>query len=108
MFSHPTDKADKAVAAPPPSANDDDSDDDNDPKSSFAALFWYSTILLAMPIVTYIVGKNYVFEQYWGLDSATSSIYWAISAVVGIHLVLGSLIFKCYRQIPSKPAAKMD
>ncbi|XP_014678212.1 PREDICTED: vacuolar ATPase assembly integral membrane protein vma21-like [Priapulus caudatus] len=65
-------------------------------------LFFYSLLIIVVPVFLYFFSKFFIFEAVFLLSSQQSYIYAAIVAVVAVHAVLALFIWKAIAE-DSKP-----
>ncbi|GAV08425.1 hypothetical protein RvY_18116 [Ramazzottius varieornatus] len=71
---------------------------DEEVTSIFAVLIRYTLMIIFIPILTYFGGKKYILEDIMGFSSRQSFIYWAVIAVISIHVVLAVMVYRAYRE----------
>ncbi|XP_055333255.1 vacuolar ATPase assembly integral membrane protein VMA21 homolog [Paramacrobiotus metropolitanus] len=71
---------------------------DDEVSSIFKNLTTYTLLIVFLPIASYFGAKKVIFEQYLGIASGQSAIYWAVLAVASIHVVLGIMVYRAYRE----------
>ena len=88
-----------------------DNDGDGALSQAFRTLLLFSLLLLSAPIFSFFVSKHYVFEDIYGMETQTASIYAAVVAVVLVHVIVALFIYVAWKEsnahtIP--PAFKQD
>ncbi|KAK5643919.1 hypothetical protein RI129_007764 [Pyrocoelia pectoralis] len=79
--------------------------------SVFKTVFFYSVLILLLPVFAFFVSKLIVFDAFLsgvsGVSDTASNVTSAIIAVVVLHFALGLFIYKAYSD-PEKPREKKD
>ncbi|XP_043288434.1 vacuolar ATPase assembly integral membrane protein VMA21 homolog [Venturia canescens] len=74
----------------------------------FKTVLYYCICIVAMPLVSFFVSKNFIFDGLLGLSSVQSNIWAAIVAIVALHIALGAFIYRAYFGGQTKPPSKAD
>ncbi|KAK4886973.1 hypothetical protein RN001_003244 [Aquatica leii] len=64
--------------------------------SVFKTVFFYSILILLLPISAFFVCKVIVFDSIIGTNNTTSNVSAAIVSVIVLHFALGLFIFRAY------------
>ncbi|XP_031340195.1 vacuolar ATPase assembly integral membrane protein VMA21 homolog [Photinus pyralis] len=75
--------------------------------SIFKSVFFYSILILLLPVVAFFVSKLIVFDAMFSKSDTASNVTSAIIAVVVLHGALGLFIYKAYSD-PEKGREKKD
>jgi len=65
---------------------------------AFSQTFFYSILIIFMPIMSYFCCKWYLFEGMLSYPSKDSAIYSSIVAVVVVHIFLIAFIVSAYSE----------
>ncbi|OQV20524.1 hypothetical protein BV898_05568 [Hypsibius exemplaris] len=81
---------------------------DQEVTSIFKTLTMYTLLIIFMPILSYFFARKYIFEDLLGFDARQSFIYWAVLAVVSIHVVLFIMVYRAYQDGVKPRTIKQD
>uniref|UniRef100_A0A0K8TPH2 Vacuolar ATPase assembly integral membrane protein VMA21 homolog n=1 Tax=Tabanus bromius TaxID=304241 RepID=A0A0K8TPH2_TABBR len=73
-----------------------DRGNENSNFDSFKIVLFYCLLIIFMPIVTFFATKSFIFDGYLELNTISSNIFSAISAVISLHIALGLYIYRAY------------
>ncbi|XP_058462804.1 vacuolar ATPase assembly integral membrane protein VMA21 homolog isoform X2 [Malaya genurostris] len=63
---------------------------------NFRVVFFYCTLIIVLPVVTFFGSKYFLFDGFLQLAPVSSNIYSAVSAVIALHIALGLYIYRAY------------
>lgn len=76
---------------------------------AFKTAFYYSVVILVIPIIVFFTSKTFLFDGILGLNNVTSNVYSAGVAIIVLHIAVGVFIYRAYFDERSKtPAVKRD
>lgn len=69
----------------------------------FGKLFFFIILMAVLPLASFFIAKDYVFEGIFNISSRYSYTYSAIVAVIVVHIVLIAFLFVAFwENIPGK------
>ncbi|XP_070554258.1 vacuolar ATPase assembly integral membrane protein VMA21-like isoform X1 [Ptychodera flava] len=63
----------------------------------------YSLMIIFLPLISYFVSKNMIFEGIFMMSNRDALFYGGITAVVVVHIILAAFIYTAWNEDRQKP-----